>query len=74
MNSIRSIVRPYITIAIITAIVAAFLKIVFFGAGGLDPSDAKTIITFVLGAAGPIVGFWFGERKTNGEEHRPPNN
>lgn len=72
MSAIRSFVRPYITIVIITAIAVAFLKIVLFGPGLLDPDDAKAILIFVLGAAGPIVGFWFGERKHNGEENKPP--
>lgn len=56
---LRAIQRPVIIFLVIGSIVGlALYLVVRFG----DPSMARDVLVFLLGAGGVIMGFLFGER------------
>lgn len=55
----RSLVRPAVTFGIVGAMV--FISI----AWAIDTGEYEEVFTRMAAFGGPIVGFWFGERKAN---------
>ena len=56
---IRALVRPLVSVAVVTCLVILVMKLAFQFA---DLEITKLVMAEFIGIVGVIVGFWFGQR------------